>query len=98
MSNIPYFSVGEEVILISQYYPQCNGEYIILGVRHGDYIDSVTGEIKNGLLYNLGTLDKYGTVDWWRQQSLRKKYPPADEKFTNEIMSVFGSKVEENVK
>ena len=88
MSN-PYFSVGEEVILVSVDYPELNGDYIILDVMPptGNIIRGRDGLMyrHNNLDYSIGEGGRNG-LDHWAQSALRKKHKPSTDSFT-EMMS-----------
>jgi len=97
MSN-PYFSVGEEVILRSKYYPQYDGEYIVSevipfadakrlsyekGMNFRDFPESYHYSL-DGLSCDVtnNTDDSTKTWHYWSQRSLRKKHKPSTDSFT----------------
>lgn len=84
MSN-PYFSIGEEVILVSRAIPESNGEYAISDHYFGEgrLVDS--GEVDIAHNYRL---EGEETHLWFDQSALRKKHKPAeDSEKWSEIMS-----------
>lgn len=86
----PKFAVGEVVILCSKYQPECNGEYTIQRVVHGDRPNIVTNETETGYHYQLeGLVGSEGNV-LWLESSLRKKYQPGEMSF-DKLMGVLNS-------
>lgn len=74
----PKFEVGEEVILQSIDFPECNGEY---SVQEVSYFDAV------GFCYRLDLDHKVvGRLDLWVESSLRKKHKPSRMSF-DDLMS-----------
>lgn len=93
----PLFKVGEEVILCSKRFPEYNGEYIVSEIinPHGIFICQFTGEYVKSegnyysyKLHGLIIRDDDGYEVFWKQSSLRKKYPPADKEFTEYLKKV----------
>ena len=62
------FEVGEQVILISVYQPECNGEYTVSEACFDVFENLMTGLPEEGWSYQLK-----GAEGWWMQSALRKK-------------------------
>lgn len=87
--NNPYFSIGEEVILVSKDAPHLNGDYTVERVlQKGDTLTSTDGNIGivSELGYSIGVA--FTRYDSWCQSALRKKHKPSDESFTNMISNL----------
>lgn len=95
----PLFKEGEEVILCSKEQPEDNGEYVVERILNSGelYICRITGKrcIDNysQFCYLLNPpvpkkSNKYGVEPAWHESALRKKYPPADKEFTEELKNM----------
>lgn len=88
----PYFSIGEEVILISIDNPRLNGEYTIERYMPPQpCINPLTGRLNTSTnhAYKLHGIEPEDTTKgsgYFRQSSLRKKHRPSDESFS-ELMA-----------
>lgn len=96
----PYFSVGEEVILCSNDYPQYNGCQVIEGVyASGEIVKCrITGYCgpSSDLGYRISGIciqSDNGKEGLWRQSVLRKKHKPSDQSFQELIKSTRELKV-----
>ena len=95
MTNGKYFSVGERVGLVSVYFPEVNGEYVIEHHEYGYFMDSTTGKGGYGHSYTLmGLYELDGELSWWCQSALRKLHKPSTDSF-NEMMTKLTDKVGE---
>lgn len=86
----PYFSVGEEVILVSKTFPQYNGEYTIRKIlcdddrsfkcRISGHTITPRGEGTGYVLEEILEQVYEGVVieTSWAESSLRKKHKPAE--------------------
>ena len=92
MTN-PYFSVGEEVIVVVEHGSQHNGDHVIEAILpKGRHELPETGGFHNvtdlfaykmvGIGYD-DVPDEYS--GYFKQSSLRKKHKPSDESFTDMI-------------
>jgi len=72
----PYFSVGEEVVLVSKESPELNGEYVIESIITDWEFDP--GYDLEGITLDEGP----GTNVHWAQEALRKKHKPSDKSFS----------------
>lgn len=89
MSDVPWFSVGEEVILNSRECPECNGEYVVDVVvpAFGGTRCRITGKYfltgGGGFGYKLSEafLGDRGVEYLWSQSALKKKHKPSNESF-----------------
>ena len=79
----PLFSVGEEVILRSEAYPEYNGDAVVLDIRF-DYDDGLPGY----LLTIPCPKDEEGDDLWWDEPALRKKYKPSELSFQELVSSL----------
>jgi len=85
----PYFSVGEEVILVSNSAPHLNGEHVVEwimppGVHENPYDKphSVSGTTFGYKLVGVDPEDTPSTSGIFDQPALRKKHKPSPESFT----------------
>lgn len=93
--NHPYFSVGEEVILVSKMQPQYNGdqivEYVIPPGEHPDPLNSNVIVEGPGYGYRLAGLSLHEDRGlYFDESALRKKYKPSDESFS-ELMTNYNT-------
>lgn len=88
----PYFSVGEEVIFVSQNFPERNGEYVVRSIgKVEQFVIISTSERFMDLGYDIGIhINGYSAA---AQRSLRKKHKPADQSFSELIKSTKEIKV-----
>lgn len=80
----PYFSVGEEVILVSEYYPEYNGEYIVEVIKGPNtFLCPYSGNkvFLDEVGYKLDGLTFNNESNWWAQNTLRKKPKLSDDEF-----------------
>ena len=100
----PKFAIGEEVILVSKTYPQCNGEYTVEDIQkippHDFFVCKWAGVLfestKESYIYKLEGhiyyleegIEGYAV----RESSLRKKHKPADDEFQEWFKSVVDGK------
>lgn len=78
----PKFQVGEEVILLSHYEPHFNGDRVIMDMWYMDF--SEDGE-EEDLVWGY---ELVGLEGYWRENTLRKKYQPSTESFTELMNSI----------
>lgn len=84
----PYFSIGEQVILISIDNPRLNGEYTIERyMPPRPCINPLTGRLNTSTnhAYKLHGIEPEDTTKgsgYFRQTSLRKKYEPPAKSFS----------------
>ncbi len=85
MERQPYFQVGEEVILQSEFAPQDNGECVVewLAFRKGPVQTSFGDFVPSTFVYVLSN-----RTGIWLESALRKKYPPASQGFSELISSI----------
>ncbi len=69
-----YFSVGEEVILVSESWPNLNGEYTIECKEYRNGRLTISSEILRGWWYSLAGLDDRHLFE----SALRKKHQPGE--------------------
>jgi hypothetical protein len=79
------FNVGEEILLQSKDFPECNGDYTIVEiVNHHEY----------GWIYKLDIhFVKPGWSDYWKESALRKKHTPGELSFEDLMFSLSSPKV-----
>lgn len=78
----PLFSVGEEVVIQSVDYPECNGDAAILGVvvrKTTIMLRAKTGKMEDSGSYYSYRLSIDNGRNNWVERALRKKHKPADE-------------------
>lgn len=84
--NNPYFSVGEEVLLVSKNEPEMNGDYTVLSINFpdGSVVKNHKGKefVFRELHYSIGAISNKG-FDAWGQSALRKKPDLSDESFSD---------------
>lgn len=87
--NKPLFEVGEEVIAQFKYYPQNNGEYVIIEILTPEQFSKEFPEFLNNsrIYYRLEGLKIVGdkslkyTTDCASESALRKKHKPSEMSF-----------------
>ena len=93
----PLFSVGEEVILVSENLPQFNGEYVVTVIvcqgethkcRHTGKTIRYLGKYNyyGYILDRICVGEERLTESIWAERALRKKYPPSEFTF-DELMN-----------
>lgn len=76
----PKYAVNEVVLLRSQMFPECDGEYTVLGVHDSkEYGFGYQLDIKH---------EAEGYSDLWGEPSLRKKHTPGDMDFEDLMVSL----------
>ena len=102
----PYFEVGEEVVLVSKYNPECNGDYIVCGIANHAQVEATLPDfgfigVQIRHFYDLGfsreiTSKKGYAMDspYFGQPALRKKHKPSDESFS-ELMNNYYKEMEQ---
>lgn len=105
MTN-PYFSVGEQVLLVSKYNPEYNGDYTVIDIisrsernmkaEKSGFVFSSDSDCPYS--YDLGfsrpLRNDCGEWRYFGQAALRKKHRPADESFS-ELMTNYNSVITE---
>ena len=81
--NSPLFQVGELVGLVSQYDPQSNGQYVIVEIRFGNFINVMTRE---WVEVNAYVLD--GLKGQWGESALRKIHKPSEYSYQELLTSL----------
>lgn len=91
-----WFSVGEQVLLISVSQPQHNGEYTIKDIIRDRFCDITTGIIEdNGVGIDLGFRSDEGSR-YWDIKAIRKKHKPSSEDFQS-LMDTLKTNIIERV-
>lgn len=88
----PKFELNEVVVLQSIQHPELNGEYTILKLKDGEYMNTQTNEFINSFVYDLGI--DHGTGHWWFEEALRKRHQKGDMSF-RELMSGLKTNIQE---
>ena len=79
------FTTGEEIILQSKDFPDCNGEYTVVEVAEHPI---------HGPVYKLDIDHKVdGYNDFWKESALRKKHTPGELSFDDLMFSLSSPKV-----
>lgn len=73
------YEVGEVVILESKYFPEYNGEYVILDVCFDMFSNMSNNKTEKQFAYYLGFESEVSP--WWKETSLRKKHEPSQQSF-----------------
>lgn len=81
----PKFAVGEEVLLRSKDFPECNGEYTITELKPHSL---------DGYIYKLDVHHHVeGKSDYWCESALRKKHQPGEISFDDLMASLSSPKL-----
>lgn len=75
-----WFSVGEQVFLVSESQAQHNGEYVINEIISRQLYEISKGIVEDGVAVDLGFVADKGN-QYWDIKSIRKKYKPSSEDF-----------------
>lgn len=81
----PLFRVGEEVVVVSNLCPECNGESVVLELKWGTMLCS-DGVEYTGWCYK--TEDQPNKNLHYRESSLRKKHKGSDYSFQQLVSSL----------
>lgn len=87
MNYQPLFKINEEVILQSNSFPECNGEYVILEIRKGNdnYAISKDGIVDVGTPWGYVLNIEHPIAGCWSEISLRKKHKPSEDSYESMI-------------
>lgn len=82
-----WFEVGEEVLLVSKFQPQHDGEYVIKELVNGNMYDVSEERDVRGVVVDLGFVADLGN-QYWDIKSIRKKHKPSDESFKDMMQNI----------
>ena len=88
------FHLNEIVLLQSQGQPECNGEYVVIDVKHSPLCICETSKelLKDVYIYKLDGAQ--GTAEYWLESALRKVHKGSDFSFT-ELVSDLKTKIQQ---